>query len=102
MDDIKTLASWLWGLLVPVVFWVWNKQDKRIDTIEGSMVSRSALAERKIEVDRELDERRLGERQLHERINEHILEDTKIHTVMLDKLAEIKADVAFIRGHLDR
>ena len=36
MDDWKELAKWLWGLLLPALWWMWNKQDKRIDEKAGA------------------------------------------------------------------
>lgn len=33
----KDLAKHLWALLVPLGWWIWNKQDKRIEKVENDM-----------------------------------------------------------------
>lgn len=102
MDQWQDIAKWLWGVLVPVGAWAWNKQDKRLDKIEENMVSRAALAERKADVDHTLEARRQDVIALHEKIDTHIKEDGLIHNAMLEKLAQIGSDVAFIKGKMDR
>lgn len=41
----EDVAKWAWGLLVPAGWWIFNRQDKRMDNIEGAMKDKADKAE---------------------------------------------------------
>ena len=43
--DWHEIAKWLWGLLVPAGWWIFNRQDKRMDLLEASMEKKADKAE---------------------------------------------------------
>lgn len=47
----KDVAQWAWGLLVPAGWWIFNRQDKRMDSLEGAMKDKAD----KDELDRQRD-----------------------------------------------
>lgn len=100
MDQWQDIARWLWGVLVPVGAWAWNKQDKRLDKIEERMVSREALQERKHEVDAQLEARRQGEIALHTKIESHSEQDRETFNAILGEMRQIGAGLARIEGRL--
>jgi len=72
MDDPgmwKEAAKWLWGVLVPVGAYIWNKQDKRIDAMEQKMYSKEDARERRESVDETLEARRQDVIALHNKID---------------------------------
>ena len=62
----------------------------------------AAMRERKEEVDALLEARRLGERDLHERINEHAQNDQAVHNAVLAEVRQIGQTVARIEGRLEK
>ena len=40
-------ANWLWGLLVPAGWWMWDKQDKRLGKLEEAKASSADMIELK-------------------------------------------------------
>jgi hypothetical protein len=70
--------------------------------LKNSVVSISAWNERNTYVDKLLEDRRNGERDLHDRINEHAEVDQQMHSEVLAKLGEISSAVSFIKGRLDK
>jgi hypothetical protein len=69
---------------------------------KNSAVHVSTFNERTLMVNQLLEDRRRGERELHERLNEHIEADTRMHSDVLEKLGEIGSAVARIEGRLDK
>lgn len=49
--DWHEIAKWLWGLLVPAGWWIFNRQDKRMDALEAQMSDKAE----KDEVNRQRD-----------------------------------------------
>lgn len=102
MDGWKELANYLWGVLVPIGAWAWNKQDKRLDRVEERMVSKDALQERKHEVDAQLEARRQGEIALHAKIEAHSEQDREMFNAILGELRQIGSAVARVEGRMER
>jgi len=72
MDETSTLrwlVEHLWVLLGPIVGWVWNKQDARINHLEDSMYTQEDARERRDSVDKALEDRRQDVIQLHTKID---------------------------------
>jgi hypothetical protein len=102
MDEWKEAAKFLWGILIPVGAWAWNKQDKRLESIEGRMVTKEAVAERKHEVDNALEARRQGEIALHAKIEAHADQDREMFQQILSEMRGLGAGLARIEGRLER
>lgn len=49
--DWHEIAKYLWGLLVPAGWWIFNKQDKRMDALEAAMQTKA----NQTEMDRQRD-----------------------------------------------
>lgn len=47
----EDVAKWAWGLLVPAGWWIFNRQDKRMDILESAMKDKAD----KVELDRQRD-----------------------------------------------
>ncbi len=43
--DWHEIAKYLWGLLVPAGWWIFNKQDKRLDAMELALKDKADVAE---------------------------------------------------------
>lgn len=43
--DWHEIAKYLWGLLVPAGWWMWNTQDKRMAALEATMKEKADKAE---------------------------------------------------------
>lgn len=43
--DWHEIAKYLWGLLLPAGWWIFNKQDKRMDALEGAMKTKADQTE---------------------------------------------------------
>lgn len=56
----KEIAQWLWGLFIPAGWWMWNRQDKRLEDIEDAMKAKAD----KDEVNKALEDRRQDAREL--------------------------------------
>jgi hypothetical protein len=85
MDDWKELAKWLWGLLVPAAWWMWNKQDKRLDgkaeaadvkemkeslhSLRNKVVTKDDFAAHEARDQKDRDERRETEIKLFDKID---------------------------------
>lgn len=69
MDDWQAIAKWLWGLLVPAIWWMWNKQDARLTKIEDSMYTKSSALERHTAINDLLEARRKDVIDLHHKID---------------------------------
>ena len=72
MDEtafFKEIAKYLWGVLVPAGWWIFNKQDKRIDNVEATMYTKNAAKDRREEVDKILEDRRQDVIALHSKID---------------------------------
>ena len=71
MDDAlwKDIAKYLWGILIPIGVWVFNKQDKRIEAVEGHMYKKEDAKERTVMVDEILESRRQDVIALHAKID---------------------------------
>lgn len=41
----EQVAKYLWGILVPAGWWIFNKQDKRMDSLEEAMKTKADNAE---------------------------------------------------------
>ncbi|MBM3460753.1 MAG: hypothetical protein FJX76_01500 [Armatimonadetes bacterium] len=119
MEDFgKEAAKWLWGLLVPAAWWMWNKQDKRLDgkaeardvadlkdvldRLRGSVVMQEDLKERRREIDATMEARRQGELALHERLNDHIEADLRMHAEIIKGQGELSSALARIEGRLSK
>ena len=103
----KAAANWLWVAILPLLKWIWDRQGKDIQEVKDGLhslknrvVSLDAMKDRKEEVDRSLEARRTGERDLHERLNDHIEQDGKTHNAIMETLGQIRASVARIEGRL--
>ena len=103
----KTAANWLWLAILPLLKWIWDRQGKDIQELKDGLhalrnraVTSDAVKERKEEVDRSLEARRTGERDLHERLNDHIEQDRTTHNAIMDTLGQIRSSVARIEGRL--
>lgn len=83
--DWHEIAKWLWGLLVPAGWWIFNRQDKRMDLLEASMEKKADKAE--------LDRQRDNVGTLFDKLDEHARRDEKMHTVMLEKLHDMHVDL---------
>lgn len=88
MDDPgfwKEAAKYLWGVLVPVGAYLWNKQDKRIDNMEARLYSKEDARERRETVDEVLEARRQDVIALHTKIDARAEKlDDKIDHVLRD------------------
>ena len=72
MDDPglwKEAAKYLWGVLVPAGWWMWNKQDKRLDRVEEKMFTQDEAKERRKNIEDVLEARRQDVIALHSKID---------------------------------
>lgn len=85
MDDPglwKELAKYLWGVLVPVGAYIWNKQDKRLDKVEEKMFTQEEARERRKNIEDVLEARRQDVIALHAKIDARAEKlDDKIETL---------------------
>ena len=65
----KEVAKYLWGVLVPVGAYLWNKQDKRLDRIEEKMFTQEEAKERRKNIEDVLEARRQDVIALHSKID---------------------------------
>tara|TARA_R110000868_G_scaffold218849_1_gene469665 strand:+ start:5881 stop:6222 length:342 start_codon:yes stop_codon:yes gene_type:complete len=97
MDDIsswKELAKYLWGLLVPAGWWMWNKQDKRIDKVEATMYTQENAKERRESVDKSLEDRRQDVKDIYETINERGRVNEARHEKTNDMIRDLTRDMS--------
>lgn len=105
----KDVANYLWLAVLPLLKWIWNRQAEDLKEVKdglhklrGGVVSADAMRDRKVEVDGLLEARRQGERDVHERLNNHIKDDQDIHNAVLAELRQIGQTVARIEGRLEK
>lgn len=73
MDHIwQEVAKYLWGLLVPIGIWAWNKQDGRLNKLEENTVTRAEAQERREVVDVQLEARRQDVIALHAKVEDKV------------------------------
>ena len=90
----KELAKYLWGLMLPLAVWIFNKQDKRLESLETQMYPKSQALERQATVNETLEARRKDVIELHAKIDSRAGKlDDKIDLLARDMhagLSEIK------------
>lgn len=82
----KQIATYLWGLLIPAGVYIWNRQEKRIDHLEGVMHTKEEANERKEYVDHLLEDRR------HDVIALHLKIDTRAEKLD-EKISNLARDM---------
>jgi len=69
MEELKDVAKHLWTILVPVGWWVWDKQDSRLKNLEDKMFTRDEAKDRQESINDSLEARRQDVIALHSKID---------------------------------
>lgn len=83
--DWQDIAKWLWGLLVPAGWWIFNKQDKRIDAVEASLKEKTDVSES--------EKHREYIAKLFEKIDEHSRRDEALFREVLTKMGDNQSEL---------
>jgi len=81
----KDIAKYLWGILIPIAVWIFNRMDKRIEVVEAHMYNKDDAKERSMMIDEILESRRQDVIVLHNKIDTRAEKlDDKIETLTKD------------------
>ena len=83
--DWQEIAKYLWTALVPAGWWIFKKQDERVNNLEKAMDKKAD--------ETEMDRQRDNITSIFEKIDEHARRDEQMHNTILGKLHDMHVDL---------